>query len=207
MKGLKSLETLLARRNQRFVCTDTGWPEPGAERFTANIVHYPEPPLGNAQLEQLKRIFPDIPELAEFYSHYGSVRLYADPIGGDSAFYIAGPDEWHRLRKYFQAWPDSLNDDEANLLPEWLDDSLTIGEIPTTGNYYLMPTKGDESGKVFLFDHDGFEFVEMGADLGAFVEKITTVNDDLMQSIPGHTRYSDGESETQWLAKEYLYDR
>jgi hypothetical protein len=71
----------------------------------------------------------------------------------------------------------------------------------------MMPTKGDESGKVFLFDHDGFEFVEMGADLGAFVEKITTVNDDLMQSIPGHTRYSDGESETQWLAKEYLYDR
>ena len=35
----------------------------------------------------------------------------------------------------------------------------------------------------------------------------TTVNDALVAEIPGHTRYSDGETDTQWLAKEYLYDR
>lgn len=207
MNGLQSLETLLARRNQRFVCVDTGWPEPGPEKFRAQIVHYAEPPLGHAQLEQLGRIFPEIPQLAEFYSHYSSVRLFVDPIGGDSVCYVASPDEWHGFKKNFEMWTDSLVGDEADLLPEWLDNYLVIGEIPTTGNYYLMPTQGEHIGKVFLFDHDGFEFVEKGADLGAFIERVSTVNDALLQEIPGHTRYSDGETETQWLAKEYLYDR
>ena len=207
MKGLQSLETLLARQNQRFVCVGTGWPDSGSERFTANIVHYAEPPLGNAQLEQLRRLFPDIPQLAEFYSHYGSVRLFVDPIGGDSAFFVASPDEWHGLKKYFESWTDFLDGEEEERLPDWLDDCLAIGEIPTSGNYYLMPTKGAHAGKVFLFDHDGFEFSEEGADLGAFIERISTVNDALVAEIPGHTRYSDGETDTQWLAKEYLYDR
>ena len=57
MKGLQSLDALLARKNQRFICTDTGWPEPGPERFTANIVHHTDPPLGQAQLDQLRQRF------------------------------------------------------------------------------------------------------------------------------------------------------
>lgn len=206
MNCLKSLEELLARTNQRFNCVDTGFPEPGPGRFTANIVHYAEPPLGVAQLEQLKRLFPEIPQLAEFYAHYGSIRLFVDPIGGDSAFFVASPDEWHGLKKLFETWTDLLDEEEEDMLPDWLDNYLTIGEIPTSGNYVLMPTKGEHTGKVFLFDHDGFEFVERGADLGAFIQRISTVDDALVEEIPGHTRYSDGETDTQWLAKEYLYD-
>lgn len=207
MKGLQSLETLLARRNQRFVCVGTGWPEPGQKKFTAEIVHYTEPPLGNVQIEQLKRLFPDIPQLAEFYSHFGRIHLFVDPIGGDAACYLGSPDEWHALRKHFQMWPDSLTEDESDLLPDWLENSLTIGEIPTTGNYYLMPTRGEHTGKVFLFDHDGFEFNERGGDLGEFLKRISTVDEAFVTELSGHTRYSDGETDTQWLAKEYLYDQ
>lgn len=207
MNGLKSLETLLARRNQRFICVDTGWPEPGPEKFTAEIVHYADPQLGQAQLDQLGRLFPDIPQLAEFYSHYSSIRLFVDPIGGDSAFHIGSPDEWREFRKYFESWTDMLDGEEEDMLPDWLDNYIAIGQIPTSGNYYLMPTKGEHTGKVFLFDHDGFEFYERGADLGAFLQRISTVDDALIDEIPGHTRYSDGETDTQWLVKEYLYDK
>lgn len=207
MKGLQSLATLLARQNQRFVCVDTGWPEPGPRRFTAQIVHYAEPRLGKTQIEQLERLFPDIPQLAEFYSHYASVRLFVDPIGGDSAFYIASPDEWHGLRKNFEMWMDCLDEDEEeDLLPDWMENYIAIGEVPTSGNYYLMPTKGEHTGKVIHFDHDGFEFTEEGVDMSAFLTRIATVDRALIEEILGHTRYSDGETEIQWLAQEYLYD-
>lgn len=207
MQGLKTLETLLARRNQRFRCVATGQPQPGPDVFTAQIVHYSEPPHGPAQCEQLNRLFPDIPQLAEFYAHYSSVRLFVDPIGGDSAFYIASPDEWHGLKSAFEMWTDGLNEEDKGLLPVWLDSCLVIGEIPTSGNYFLMPTTGEHAGKVFLFDHDGFEFSEQGADLSKFIERVSTVDETLLQEIPGHTRYADGETDTQWLAREYSYDQ
>ena len=205
MKGLQSLDALLARKNQRFVCTDTGWPEPGPERFTANSVHHTDPPLGKAELERLGRLFGEIPQLQEFYSRYGSVRLYADTIGFNSAFYIATPDEWHRLQGEFQSWLDICDDDEE-VMPDDLDDYIVIGDMPATGNSYLMPTSGPHTGKVFLFDHDGFEFSVQGQDLSAFLEHNTTVDEALLDDIGGHTRYSDGETETQWLPESYHYD-
>lgn len=206
MRGLQSLDALLARKNQRFACVDTGWPQPGPQRFTAQIVHHTDPPLGKVQLDQLGRLFGDIPQLTELYGRYGSVRLYVDTIGGDSAFYIATPDEWHGLRNHFQMWLDIVEDDDDDL-PAWLDDMIVIGEIPASGNYYMVPTRGKKTGEVYLFDHDGFSFTRMGADLSAFLEYVTTVDDELIEEILTHTRYSDGETDTQWLAQEYLYDR
>jgi hypothetical protein len=205
MTGLESLETLLARRNQRFVCVDAGGPDAVSGIFTASIVHHTEPPLGQVQLDQLGRLFGDIPQLTELYGRFGSVRLYVDSTGGDSAYYIATPDEWHGLKKHFEDWLEIVDDDEDRL-PTWLDEYLVIGEVPASGNYYIVPTKGEELGKVFHFDHDGFEFTEVGVDISAFLEHISTVDEALIREIRSHTRYSDGDTEIQWLAREYLYD-
>ena len=88
MKGLQSLETLLNRKNQRFACIDSGWPEPGAEKFTAHVQHVVELPLSPEELNALKEQVGAVPQLIAVYERYSSVRLYCDTIGDDSAFYL-----------------------------------------------------------------------------------------------------------------------
>ncbi|PZV02871.1 MAG: hypothetical protein DCF32_14600 [Leptolyngbya sp.] len=151
-------------------------------------------------------------EVLEFYRRWGSARLYCDtvynePIGYAAAFFIAAPASWPVLREGFEDWLDDLDEDErAELLPEWCDRCVAIGEIPNSGNYFLLPIEGNERGKVFMFDHDGFEFTERGQNFEEFIKTLCTVNDALLQEIRGHTRYSNGKTAVQWLCQQYLYD-
>jgi hypothetical protein len=43
-------EELPRRKNQRFICIDTGWPQPGPVRHTALIKHDVGPPVDSATL-------------------------------------------------------------------------------------------------------------------------------------------------------------
>jgi hypothetical protein len=208
LDGLSKLDVLLSRKNQRFICIDTGWPEPGPERFTAHIEHIVDPPISDAESIELIQQIQSVPQLGALYEKYGSIRLYCDTIGDDSAFYIAAPEEWAGLRWLFSNWLNLLGEEEAEqLLPEWIKDYLVIGEIPQSDNYFLVPMFGDAAGSVFEFEHDGFEFIERGQDIDAFLSYLTTINASLIQSILGHTRYSDGVTDTQWLANEYQFDQ
>ena len=102
------------------------------ERFTANIVHHADPPLGKAQLDQLGRLFGEIPQLKEFYSRYGSV-LYVDTIGVNSAFYIATPMNGTVCRVSFNhGW--TLSTTMKKSCRMILDDYIVIGDMPATGN-------------------------------------------------------------------------
>lgn len=193
-----ALATLLQRKNQRIICTDTGWPEPGPDRHVAVIRHDVGPPLNARSLQELQTQFGDIPELMEFYRRYGTIRLYCDTIGDASAFFIAPPEMWPELREYFEGWIDGLDDDErVELIPDWIADYIVIGEVPNSGNYFLMPLAGTDRGKIFEFEHDGFEFIERGANMAEFVDSISTINEALLDEILGHTRYSDGKSSIQ----------
>lgn len=206
MSGMSELETLLGRKNQRFVCY-TGWPEPRPERHIAYIEHQVQPPAPNAVLSVLLKRLRAVPEMADFYRRYGSVRLYCDTEGPDSAFYIANPDEWASLKGRFRDWTDMLDPDEAEeVLPQWLDNYVVFGEIPRSANYYLVPMSGEKTGYVFEFEHDGFEFIPRGRSFDEFLHYVSNVNDALLQDILCHTRYSDGETETQWLVEKYQYD-
>lgn len=208
----EALTTLLARRNQRFGCCTRMWPEPGPILHTASIRHEVDPPLDAGTLAALEAQLPEVPEVVAFYRQWGSARLYCDtvfrePIGHASAFYIAPPDEWPQLREDFEDWLDNLDEDEREeCLPAWLADYIVPAKVPNSGNYFLVPLKGEHRGKVFEFEHDGFEFIERAAGFEAFVDSLATVTDELLHEIMGHTRYADTESDTQWLCREYMFD-
>ena len=176
------------------------------------IGHEVSPPLDEDSLSELAAQLGNVPELLEFYRHWGSVRLYCDtvfkpPVGHASAFYIAPPEAWAELKDDFERWTDNLDDDERqDLLPAWIDSFVVVGEVPNSGNYFLVPLEGDDRGKVFEFEHDGFEFIERGSTFAGFVEQISTVNEALLAEILGHTRYADGQSSVQWLCEQYLFD-
>lgn len=206
------LEELLRRKNQRFVCTDTGWPKPGPDRYTASIEHDVGPPADAGALKSVIEQVGDLPEIIEFYRRFGCVRLYrdtvyAEPVGSASAYFIAPPEAWPELREGFEGWLEDLDEEEElELLPSWIENYVVIGEIPNSGNYLLVPLIGPDRGKLFEFEHDGFEFIERGVTLASFLEFVSTVTDGLLAEISSHTRYSDGHTDTQWLCREYLYD-
>lgn len=213
MADFTKLEELLERQGQRFICRDLGWPKPGPERHVARIRHETTPALDDGELESLKSQIPEVPQLFEFYLRYGSLRLYCDtvfyePWGGcSSAFYIAPPGEWEELRAYFGDWlADLSEEEEAECLPDWIGDCIVIGEVSNSGNYFIVPLKGPETGCVYEFEHDGFEFIRRAGSLEAFIASLCTVTDELVREIGGHTRYFDGKTDTQWLPERYEFD-
>ncbi len=207
LSGLSKLVALLNRENQRFECVSPGSFETGSDRFTACVKHIVEPPALGAGSVALMRRIRAIPQLVELYETYGSVRLYCDTIGDDSAFYLAPIEQWPYLKEGFSLWLEGLTDSEKEeLLPEWITSYVVFGEIPQSGNYFLMPMAGEKIGQVFEFGHDGFEFIKRGRDVDEFLGYISTVNDALIEDILTYTRYSDGISDIQWLASKYLFD-
>ncbi len=206
--GLNKLEELLERKNQRFICIPAGAQSGEHTTFTAYITHEVSPPLASKQLKELEEKIGYHDQLFKLLSMYGSVRLFCDSLSDNSAYYLAHPDEWSDLYQNFNMWLENLDENERkDFLPGWIENALVIGEIPSSGNYYLFPLSGDERGKVFEFEHDGFEFIEEGKDLYRFIDKISTVNESLINNILSHTRYSDGKTDTQWLAQRYECDR
>lgn len=73
--------------------------------------------------------------------------------------------------------------------------------MPGAGNYLIVPIEGKEKGKVF--ECDGFEFIEVGENLGSFISHISNPTLDLVLNIASHTRFFDGKTDTQWLPKRY----
>lgn len=203
--GLDALNKLLSRKDQKFICYPAGTQQDRHSKFEALITHEVSGPLDNTQLNDLEQKIGFHDQLFDLLSVYGSVRLYCDTLSESSAYYLVHPSEWDELNSDFNAWLDSLDEKERNeLLPEWLDDAIVIGEVPSSGNYFLFPTQGSEKGKVFEFDHDGFEFLEKGKDLNSFMDKICSITEELLSDIRSHTRYSDGKTDTQWLVQEYV---
>lgn len=201
----ESLDELLGRKNQRFICVK-GWPDPGPPEHVIRIEHLVSDPVSREVLQELKKQFGAESGLPLFYSRWGSLRLYAQVGTDESAYYLAGPDEWEGLREAFEDWVDDLDEDEkGELLPEWLDDYRVIGEIPKSGNYFLLPMTGHDSGCIYEFEHDGFEFIKRGNSFSEFVEKLAVVNDDLIGDINVHTRYRDARPDSQWLVGRYEF--
>lgn len=202
----KSLETLLQRKKQMFICKK-GWPDPSPPEHVVQIEHQVGLSLSSDELLSLKKKFQDFPELVSFYSKFGSLRLYSQIDADESAYYIAGPSEWDELKNNFTDWVEDLdNDEREQLLPGWISDFVVIGEIPKSGNYFIMPFTSEFAGRIYEFEHDGFEFVERGKNFGDFIDKLTTINDELLEYIRGHIRYQDTRPDSQWLVEEYRYE-
>jgi hypothetical protein len=171
------------------------------ETKVVDFRHVADPPV---PVEQI----PNVGRLVDFYDTFGSVVFYFDERSGDAAVHIASPSAWGELADQFGEWLTSLSEEErAEVLPDWIDECLVIGEEPQTGNYILMPTTGDSMGRVFLFDHDGFEFVDEGADLVAFVERLISPDDSQLNEMASHLRFIEDDPAIQWWIRELRDNR
>ena len=146
---------------------------------------------------------PTVGRLNDFYETFGSALFYYDEKSGDAAKRLAPSSEWAELHADFSDWLEPLDEDErVEILPDWIDTCLVIGETPRSGNYILVATEGPAAGHIFEFDHDGYEFIDAAADVVEYVEKILKPDDVKLVDIASHMRFIEDDSMVQWWIRE-----
>jgi len=195
---LPDLESLVASHHGEFSCVKI---HDESRTKVVRFRHDATPPVQRPEL-------PDLGRLRDFYETFGSLVLYLDPESGDAARVIAAPSDWDSLADALAGWFDGLGEEErGDYLPEWIDDCLVIGETPCSGNYILMPTTGEEAGRVFEFDHDGFEFHRAAGDLVDYVLKALSPSPVLLVDYASHMRFVTEGDPTQWWIREMTDNR
>lgn len=190
---LFDLESAVRQHAGEFVCErihDT------TQTKTVRFTHVLTPPIGSGDI-------PEVGRLRDVYDTFGSILFYYDEKSGDAGKYIAARSEWAELHGHFSEWIEHLDDDErSEILPDWIDGCLVIGETPHSGNYILVPTSGPDSGRVFEFEHDGFEFIEEGKDVVEYIEKLLKPDSSVLTEIASHMRFIEGDPMIQWWIRE-----
>lgn len=187
---LQDLETAVRQHTGEFLCRGIGDEK---ERKVVHFSHRATAPVDVPALAPIGR-------LQDFYDTFGSLTFYYDTRSGDAARHIAAPSQWAALHADFSLWLDDLDEAErAEILPEWIDTSLVIGETPHSGNYILMPTTGHAAGQVFEFDHDGFEFLAVASDIVTYATDMLQPGSSRLVDFASHMRFVENEDyRTQW---------
>lgn len=147
---------------------------------------------------------PALGRLREFYKTFGSVLFYHDEKSGDAARRLAPTTEWEYLDAAFSDWIDDLNDEEReDTLPDWIGSCLVIGEAPHSGNYILVATKEPAKGRIFEFDHDGFEFTEVANNVIDYAKKLLKPDAKRLTDMASHMRFVEGDPKVQWWIREF----
>ena len=191
---LIELEKAVAKHSGVFKCTGRGGDK--SKSKTINFEHKYEPPVSFSEI-------PDIGMLREFYSTFSSLTLYHHKESEDAAFYIGSPEEWDSLLEYFSGWIEDLDEEEEDeLLPKWIGNFITIGEIPYSGNYLLVPIAGEMAGHVFEFEHDGFEFIDLASNINDFIVKCLKPDSRFLTGMASHMTFTENGEEDQWWIEE-----
>ena len=90
-------------------------------------------------------------------------------------------------------------------MPEWIMQGIAVGEIPQSGNYFVIQPNGEDAGKVFYANHDGFEPESIADSFEEFLGSIINDPANFLYRMGCYTRYSDGKTDIQWIPKEYVF--
>ena len=198
MATLESLRSDVQSHVGQFTCSEIHREE---STKTVSFRHAGSPPDPGVDV-------PNVQGLRDFYDTFGQLTLYLADESGDAAFFIASPSQWSELDSDFRPWLEGIEEDEADdHLPVWIKDCLVVGEIPQSGNYLLVPTAGPDAGKVFEFEHDGFEFIELGQSLPDFVARTLDLDTSRLTAIASHVRFITPEENRQWWINELKDNR
>ncbi len=195
---LKALQSAVAAHTGTFSCEEI---HKEGNTKVVRFRHLGSPPA-------LTLDVPDVRGLKEFYSTYEHLTMYLEEDSGDAAYFLASPSQWPELDSDFRPWLDGIGEDEAaDYLPEWINECIVIGEIPRSGNYLLIPISGPDEGKVFEFEHDGFEFLELATSLPDFVTRALDLDARRLTAMASHLRFITPEEGRQWWIKELRDNR
>jgi hypothetical protein len=189
MPVLESLRAAVQSHTGQFTCSEI---HNEKNTKTVHFRHVGEPPEPSLTV-------PDVRGVRDFYSTYSQLTMYLHQESGEAAYLIARPSQWQELDGEFRPWLDGIDEDEIDdYLPSWIEGCIVVGEIPRSGNHLLLPAAGPEEGKVFEFDHDGFEFIERGLSLEDFIVRTLDLDASRLTAIASHVRFITTSDPRQW---------
>jgi hypothetical protein len=206
---ISDLVAFATASNPRFECRAAGRANAGAGTWVARLRHELHPRATLDEVDTLKNGFtnPLPQEFIEFYSRHNGARLYIDTVENSwgfhtSGIFVAPIDEWPSLGEHVQEWRDSL-DEAGQMAPAWMQDAIVFGEVPQSGNYFVLAISGEMRGRIVYFNHDGFEFQTYANNLAEFFAKVTDKPAQVLYDLGCYARYFDGKTSQQWIPEAY----
>lgn len=170
-------------------------------KLLAHVSNILSGPATSAALTQIDTLLgPAGAAFKALYSHHDGLTLYLD-----SRSDAAGV-EFYPIRRW-ACRSKEICEEFAWLedhMPEWFRKGVAFGEIPHSGNYFLVATLGPDQGKIYYADHDAWEDAPLAQNLGDFLDLIRTDPAGFLYVRGCFTRYFDGETSIQWIPKEYV---
>ncbi|MBF0375954.1 MAG: SMI1/KNR4 family protein [Desulfamplus sp.] len=204
---ISKVRDICNEKKQYFVCEGAGGKSD--KRFTAGILHKLNQPCNSKELEYIKSILGNFShQFMEFYKNYNGALLFCDSLSDTAGFELAPVADWERLGEEMRAWYDLLDDEEREIDEfDWLNDGITFGQVPHSGNYFVLALSGSNKGKIIYSDHDGLEPTVYADSLFEFLEKIISNPVNEIEHLGCYARYSDGKTNIQWIPIQYLVNR
>jgi hypothetical protein len=180
--------------------------------FIARVQHRINPPAETQALAVIDRLLNHVgASFGDFYGKHDGLVMYEDTndtqwsggryrVAGLAFFCLA---DW-------QSKSDQMRKDlidmgyEEEDMPSWFAKGVAFAEIPGSGNYFVVQGPGEDEGKIFYADHDAFDSDPVALSFEEFLSYIIANPADFLYQFGCYTRYSDGNSKTQWIPKEYV---
>jgi hypothetical protein len=176
-------------------------------RFLARVQHIlngPATPEAIAHIQQ--SLGSHAAQVAAFCQRHDGFVLYRDTLSEAAGIELLPVDEWQTATEDMRRWFEHLAEDSEND-PDHIMTGIAIATVPHSGNYFVMPVNGPAAGKIFYADHDGWYESAFADDFNGFLAHVIEQPARLLAEEVGcYTRYSDGQTDAQWIPEEYFAD-
>ncbi|MBL8795169.1 MAG: SMI1/KNR4 family protein [Planctomycetia bacterium] len=147
----------------------------------------------------------DAPALRRFVQRHDGVMLYQDEKSDAAGIEFFKATEWQVRTKEMRESMIAMGFEE-NDMPEWFHKGVVFGEIPHSGNYFVVQPSGIGAGRVFYCDHDDFQTEPLAESLEDLLSLIVKDPPGFLYQCGCFTRYSDGKTDIQWIPMAYIAD-
>lgn len=172
--------------------------------FTAHVRHSLGQPATSDALAQLdSQLGAAGSSLRQLFSLHDGMTLFRDTKSDDAGFELFPIADWRSKTAEMRETLEAMGVDLADM-PEWFNTAVVIGQVPESANYFVVGTAGDSAGKLYYVDHDGFVEEPIAGDAEALMDSLVADPAQFMYDRGCYTRYSDGETNRQWIPKQYL---
>jgi hypothetical protein len=161
--------------------------------FTVNVYNKLNSGANDAELIELKKQLKEqYDQIEAFYKQHNGCKLYCH--GKTCAIELFVIKNWKKNNKEWKQWFEDLEDEISDFQKE----GIAFGEISDSDNYFIF-----YKGKVYYSDHDGGDDIPIGEDFNGFLSNIASDPAGFLMNTGYYTRYSDGETNKQWIPKIY----
>jgi hypothetical protein len=187
----------LADLRPRFECEPAG---PTRDtRIEVEISHLFHPSAERSALTELRRLLSvPSPDVEALYAVHDGMDLYVQGSTVGLALYPIST--WRAATDSFRQDIELSGRVEDELYP-FEREGIVVGAPPHSGNVFVL-----YQGRMHYSDHDGGDDTPVAENFGAFLERLALDPPKLLYDLGCYARYSDGQSDRQWIPLRYLHD-